>query len=87
MRFFAPATRLEAIKLFLAIAACKDFKISQLDVKSAFLNGEVDELVYVKQSPGFTDPNYLDHVYHLRNALCGLHQAPRACMIHCQSIF
>ena len=55
---FAPVARLEAIRLFLAFASFKGFKIYQLDVKSAFLYGKVQEEVYVEQPPGFTDPVY-----------------------------
>ena len=70
-------TRLEAIRLFLAFASFKGFTVYQLDVKSALLYGKVQELVYVKQPPGFTDPDHPDRVYKLYKALYGLHQAPR----------
>ncbi|KAL8109061.1 hypothetical protein AgCh_025234 [Apium graveolens] len=72
--------RLEAIRIFLAYAAHKKFKVLQMDVKSAFLNGEFEEKVYIEQPPGFIDPNYPDHVYLLDKALYGLKQAPRAWM-------
>ncbi|KAK1359193.1 hypothetical protein POM88_043667 [Heracleum sosnowskyi] len=75
---FAPVARLEAIRIFLAYAAHKKFKVFQMDVKSAFLNGELEEEVYVEQPPGFIDPKYPDHVYRLDKALYGLKQAPRA---------
>ncbi|KAI3676109.1 hypothetical protein L1987_85708 [Smallanthus sonchifolius] len=75
---FAPVARLEAIRIFLAYAAYIDFTVHQMDVKSAFLYGKVQEEVYVKQSPGFIDPNFPDRVYKLYKALYGLHQAPRA---------
>ncbi|KAK1397946.1 hypothetical protein POM88_007809 [Heracleum sosnowskyi] len=75
---FAPVARLEAIRIFLAYAEHKKFKVFQMDVKSAFLNGELEEEVYVEQPPGFINPKYPDHVYRLDKALYGLKQAPRA---------
>ena len=56
---FAPVARLESIRLFLAYAAFKDFKVFQMDVKSAFLNGKLSKEVYVAQPPGFPDPKIL----------------------------
>ncbi|WVZ58114.1 hypothetical protein U9M48_008419, partial [Paspalum notatum var. saurae] len=75
---FAPAARLEAITILLAFAASKGFKLQQMDVKSAFLNGFIEEEVYVRQPPGFESARFLDWVYKLRKALYGLKQAPRA---------
>ncbi|KAJ9547279.1 hypothetical protein OSB04_019822 [Centaurea solstitialis] len=75
---FAPVARIEAIRLFLAFASYKRFKVYQMDVKSAFLYGKIEEQVYVCQPPGFEDPKFPDKVYKLRKALYGLHQAPRA---------
>ncbi|KAJ9551036.1 hypothetical protein OSB04_015081 [Centaurea solstitialis] len=75
---FALVARIEAIRLLLAFASYKGFKVYQMDVKSAFLYGTIDEEVYVSQPPGFEDPKYPDKVYKLRKALYGLHQAPRA---------
>jgi hypothetical protein len=75
---YAPVARLESIRILLAYAAHHDFKLYQMDVKSAFLNGPLSELVYVEQPPGFEDPKYPDHVYKLDKALYGLKQAPRA---------
>ena len=75
---FAPVARLEAIRMFLAYAAHKKFKVFQMDVKSAFLNGELEEEVFVEQPPGFIDPSFPNHVYQLDKALYGLKQAPRA---------
>ncbi|KAJ9542460.1 hypothetical protein OSB04_028966 [Centaurea solstitialis] len=60
---FAPVARLEAIRLFLAFAAHMNFKVFQMDIKNAFLNGKLNEEVYVAQPPGFVDPKFPDHIY------------------------
>jgi hypothetical protein len=75
---FAPVARLEAIRMFLAYSAYKGFKVYQMDVKSAFLNGKLQEEVYVQQPPGFENSKFPTHVYKLDKALYGLKQAPRA---------
>jgi hypothetical protein len=75
---FAPVAQLEAIRILLAYASCYDIKLYQMDVKSAFLNGFINELVYVEQPPRFEDPRYPNHAYRLSKALYGLKQAPRA---------
>jgi transposase InsO family protein len=75
---FAPVARLEAIRILLAFAASRGFKLYQMDVKSAFLNGYIEEEVYVKQPPGFEHPKFPNHVFKLQKALYGLKQAPRA---------
>ncbi|GKA47825.1 putative ribonuclease H-like domain-containing protein [Tanacetum coccineum] len=75
---FAPVARIEAIRLFLAYASLKDFVVYQMDVKSAFLYGKIEEEVYVCQPPGFEDLEFPDRVYKVEKALYGLHQAPRA---------
>ncbi|GJS83785.1 putative ribonuclease H-like domain-containing protein [Tanacetum coccineum] len=69
---------IEAIRLFLAYASFKDFVVYQMDVKSAFLYGKIEEEVYVCQPPGFEDPDFPNKVYKVEKALYGLHQAPRA---------
>ena len=70
--------RLEAIRVLVAFACVKGFKLYQMDVKSAFLNGFIQEEVYVEQPPGFENEHHPDHVYRLKKALYGLKQAPRA---------
>ncbi|GJX10082.1 retrovirus-related pol polyprotein from transposon TNT 1-94, partial [Tanacetum coccineum] len=75
---FAPVARIEAIRLFLAYASFMVFLVYQMDVKSAFLYGTIEEEVYVTQPPGFKDPNHPDKVYKVVKVLYSLHQAPRA---------
>ncbi|GKD26477.1 putative ribonuclease H-like domain-containing protein, partial [Tanacetum coccineum] len=75
---FAPVARIEAIRLFLAFALFMGFIVYQMDVKSAFLYGNIDEEVYVAQPPGFVDPDHPTKVYKVVKALYGLHQAPKA---------
>nr|GFA90019.1 putative ribonuclease H-like domain-containing protein [Tanacetum cinerariifolium] len=75
---FAPVARIEAIRLSLAYASFMGFPMYQMDVKSAFLYGTIEEEVYVCQPPGFKDPEYPDKVYKVVKALYRLHQAPRA---------
>ncbi|GJU71609.1 retrovirus-related pol polyprotein from transposon TNT 1-94 [Tanacetum coccineum] len=77
-RTMAPVAKLESIRILLAFAYALDFKLFQLDVKSAFLNGFINEEVYVAQPPGFIDIEKPDHVYKLKKALYGLKQAPKA---------
>jgi hypothetical protein len=75
---YALVARLESIRILLAYATYHGFKLYQMDVKSAFLNGPIKEEVYVEQPPGFEDSEYPNHVYKLSKALYGLKQAPRA---------
>ncbi|KAI3681393.1 hypothetical protein L6452_36188 [Arctium lappa] len=75
---FASVARLEAIRIFLAFADHRGFEVFQMDVKSAFLNGKIQEEVYVQKPPGFESSKYPSHVYFLDKALYGLKQAPRA---------
>nr|GEY01531.1 putative ribonuclease H-like domain-containing protein [Tanacetum cinerariifolium] len=75
---FAPLERIKVIRLFLAYASFMGFLVYQMDVKSAFLYGTIEEKVYVTQPPGFKDPDHPDKVYKVVKVLYGLHQAPRA---------
>ncbi|GJX87588.1 retrovirus-related pol polyprotein from transposon TNT 1-94 [Tanacetum coccineum] len=75
---FSPVARIEAICIFIANAAHKNMTIYQMDVKTAFLNGELKEEVYVSQPEGFVDQDNPSHVYKLKKTLYGLKQASRA---------
>ncbi|CAH9103236.1 unnamed protein product [Cuscuta epithymum] len=75
---FAPVARLETIRLIIALAAHNKWKIHQMDVKSAFLNGFLEEEVYIEQPEGYKVKGQEDKVLRLRKALYGLKQAPRA---------
>jgi hypothetical protein len=72
---YAPVARLESIRILLSYATYHGFKLYQMDMKSAFLNGPIKEEVYVEQPPGFEDSEYPNHVYKLSKALYGLKQA------------
>ncbi|GJY96578.1 retrovirus-related pol polyprotein from transposon TNT 1-94 [Tanacetum coccineum] len=76
--FFAPVARIEAIRIFIANVANKNMIIYHMDVKNAFLNGNLQEEVFASQPEGFEDPDYPTHVYRLKKALYGLKQAPKA---------
>ena len=75
---FAPVARLEAIRILLAFASSKNINLFQMDVKCAFLNGYLQEEVYVAQPPGFENEKHPNYVFKLEKALYGLKQAPRA---------
>nr|GEU64872.1 copia protein [Tanacetum cinerariifolium] len=77
---YAPVARLKSIRILVAHACALDFKLFQMDVKSAFLNSFINEEVYVAQPPGFIDFEKPYHVYKLKKALYGLKQAPKACL-------
>ena len=74
---YAPVARLEAIRIFLAYACAHNIKLYQMDVKSEFLNGYINEEVYAEQRPSFENNKKPDHVYKLKKTLYGLKQAPR----------
>jgi hypothetical protein len=78
MKPMHPLLGFESIPILLAYATYHGFKLYQMDVKSAFLNGPIKEEVYVEQPPGFEDSEYPSHVYKPSHALYGLKQAPRA---------
>ena len=82
MDFGETIARLESIRILLAYASHHDFELFQMDVKSAFLNGPLKELVYVKQPPSFENTDHPSHVYELHKVLYGLKQAPRAWYDH-----
>nr|GEW92985.1 putative ribonuclease H-like domain-containing protein [Tanacetum cinerariifolium] len=75
---FAPVTRIEAIRIFIAYASYMGFTVYQIDVKSAFLYETIDEEVYVMQPPSFQDLEFPHRVYKVEKAMYGLHQAPKA---------
>jgi len=75
---FAPVARMETVRLLLALAAQGEWQVHHMDVKSAFLNGNLEEEVYVNPPPGFSDPKHSGKVLRLNKALYGLKQAPRA---------
>jgi hypothetical protein len=83
---YALVARLESIYILPAYATHHNFKLQQMDVKSAFLNGPLKEEAYVKQPPGFEDHNFPNYVYKLHKALYGLKQAPRAWYEHLREL-
>ena len=75
---FTPMARLESIRIIMSIACTMNFKLYQMDMKCAFLNGYLNKEVFVEQPKGFEDPHFPNHVLRLKKALYGLKQAPRA---------
>ena len=75
---FTPVARLESIRILMSIACTMNFKLYQMDVKCEFLNGYLNEEVFVEQPKGFKDLHFPNHVLRLKKALYGLKQAPKA---------
>ena len=75
---FAPVTKLKSIRLLISFVVNNGITLYQMDVKSAFLNGYIDEEVYVHQPPGFENSKHPEYVFKLKKSLYGLKQAPRA---------
>ena len=84
---FAPVARMDTVRLILALAACRGWTIFQLDVKSAFLHGELNEDVYIDQPKGYIKKGSEHKVYKLHKTLYGLKQAPRAWFSRIESHF
>jgi hypothetical protein len=82
---FVPVACLEAIRVLLSFAASKGFKLFQMDVKSAFLNGYIEEEVYVRQPSVFESAKFPNHVFKLQKTLFGLKQAPRSWYVRLKS--
>jgi hypothetical protein len=78
---FAPVAHLEAIRILLTFTASNEFKLYQMDVKSALLNGVIQKEVFLRQPPGFENPKYPNRVYKLSNALYRLKQTPWASLV------
>ena len=74
---YASVARIETIIMYLALSCYNNFKVYQMDVKSAFLNGKLEEEVYIEQPKGFLLSKNRDYVFKLKKALYGLKQAPR----------
>lgn len=84
---YAPVARWDTIRMIIATAANQNWSIYQLDVKSAFLHGELQETVYIDQPQGFVKKGGEEKVYRLKKALYGLKQAPRAWFSKIESHF
>ena len=79
---YSPVVNAASLRLLLAISANKGYAVDSLDISTAFLNGTMDEDVYVRQPPGFVDPEHPNKVWKLNKALYGLRQSPRIWYVH-----
>jgi hypothetical protein len=75
---YSPIAKMTTVRAIIAMAATKGWSLHQMDVKNAFLHGDLQEEVYMEQPPGYVDQTHLNLVYRLKKALYGLKQAPRA---------
>ena len=75
---FSPVVKASTVRIILSLAVLNRWSLHQLDVKNAFLNGELSDIVYMEQPPGFVDSRFPNHVCRLKKAIYGLKQAPRA---------
>ena len=74
---FSPVVRHASLRILLSLVAVQDMHLEQIDVKTAFLHSEIDEMIMMSQPEGYEDPEKVDHVCHLKKSLCGLKQSPR----------
>ncbi len=75
---FSPVAKMATVRAVIAVVTSRGWQLHQMDVKNAFLHGELQEEVYLDQPPGYEDMSHLNYVCRLRKALYGLKQAPRA---------
>ena len=74
---YSPVTKIAIIRTLIALASIHDLVVHQMDVKTAFLNGHLEQEIYMTQSEGFVVPRQEDKLYKLRKSLYGLKQAPK----------
>lgn len=74
---FSPVAKHSSIRIVLSLVACMDLEFEQLDIKPAFLHGDLDEDIYMEQPEGYVDQQHANHVFKLKRSLYGLKQVPR----------